>query len=250
METPSPAPPARTTAPPPSAPSALAPRAAPTRSFHDFTPSLHGFQFRNGFEGFVLGFSGFAYGFCGGMFFVAVDYFFARREPPRDSKAPADGTPLYNYLYSRQATSFGTLGSMGLKFVEWMQLPDDGADSAHSRTLAQLPTITAALSRGDPVVLGLVLVRASDKANASDNHQVLAFAEVPPVAGSERPVSSPPTTPSTTLRIYDSNFPQRDDITIEIAQGDRTTIAMHIPGRRDIPIRGFFRMAYSPALPP
>jgi hypothetical protein len=125
---------------------------------------------------------------------------------------------------------------MGLKFVEWMHLPDDGPDGAHARTLAALPAITRALSRGEPVILGLVLVRAEGRAKAWDNHQVLALS-------AESDGSS--------IRIYDPNFPRRDDITITIRhQGDSTTIRQHIPGRPDIPVRGFFRMPYTPAVPP
>lgn len=225
-------------------PAAAAPAAAPRPpavSFHDFVPSLHGFQFRNGFQGSFFGTGESAYGLCGGMSFAAADYYLAGREPPRDSKAPADGTPLFNYIYSRQSASFGTLGAMGLKFVEWMQLPDDGPDSAHSRTLAELPSIIRTLSRGQPVILGLVLTSTADKGKAWDNHQVLAFS------------SSQPSPGRTEIRIYDSNFPQRDDVVISIAaglDGGGTSIAMRIPGRRDMPIRGLFRMAYSPVEPP
>lgn len=220
------------------------------RSFSNFVPSRDGFQFRNGFQGSIIGTGESAYGLCGGMSFAAADYFLANRPVPADAAAPQSGTPLFNYIYSRQATSFGTIGSMGLKFVEWMQLPDTGPGSAHARTLEELPHITAALSRGEPIVLGLVLTSTAAKGKAWDNHQVLAFAQAPvggtdlaaPGAGSERPATA-----TTILRIYDSNFPRRDDVTIAIT-ADR--IVQHIPGRRDISIRGFFRMAYSPIDPP
>jgi len=218
------------------------------RSFHDFVPSLHGFQFRNGFEGSFLGTGESAYGLCGGMSFAAADYYLAGMEPPRDSKPPAQGTPLFNYIYSRQATSFGTLGAMGLKFVEWMQLPDDGPDGTHSRTLAELPLIESVLSRGEPIVLGLVLVSTRDKGKAWDNHQVLALEAASPRPPHDADLPAPTLT---ILRIYDSNFPIRDDVRILVSRnGDRTVITQRIPGRPDIAIRGFFRMAYSPVTPP
>lgn len=232
------------------APATPAATASPSPASTGFLPSRHGFAFVNSFSGSVLpkyfGVLGgliqqSSYGLCGGMSFAAADYYLAGREPPRDSKAPADGTPLFNYIYSRQSASFGTLGAMGLKFVEWMQLPDDGPDSAHSRTLAELPSIIRTLSRGQPVILGLVLTSTADKGKAWDNHQVLAFS------------SSQPSPGRTEIRIYDSNFPQRDDVVISIAaglDGGGTSIAMRIPGRRDMPIRGLFRMAYSPVEPP
>jgi hypothetical protein len=213
----------------------VVPPARSTRSFHEFTPSMHGFQFRNGFQGAFLGTGESAYGLCGGMSFAAADYYLAGRDIPRDIRAPEQGTPLYDYIYSRQATSFGTLGAMGMKFVEWMQLPDHGTDSAYSRTMDEMPYIKSALSRGEPVVLGLVLVSTRDKGKAWDNHQVLALeASEPPSGGAE-------------IRIYDSNFPGRDDITIAVELG---RIVMQIPGRRGIPIRGMFRMAYTPVTPP
>ncbi len=230
--TPKPAP--ATTASPP------APTKQAARSFHTFVPSQHGFHFRNGFQGQILGAGESAYGLCGGMSFAAADYFLANRPIPADIHAPADGTPLFKYIYSRQATSFGTLGGMGLKFVEWMQLPDDSTDaqpdSTHSRTLEGLPAITGALSRGEPVVLGLVLTSTAAKGKAWDNHQVLALSSTETATG------------QVDIRIYDSNFPNRDDVTISITRNP-TRIAMHIPGRRDMAIRGFFRMAYSPIVP-
>lgn len=229
-----PPPPAETD---PTEPIADSPSVDPaTPSFHDFRPSLHGFRFRNGFQGRIAGTGENSYGLCGGMSFAAADLFLARRPIPPDTAPPADGTPLHRYLFTRQSASFGTLGAMGLKFVEWMHLPDDGPDGAHARTLAALPAITRALSRGEPVILGLVLVRADGRAKAWDNHQVLALS-------AESDGSS--------IRIYDPNFPRRDDITITIRhQGDSTTIRQHIPGRPDIPVRGFFRMPYTPAVPP
>lgn len=206
------------------------------RSFHDFRPSVHGFPFRNGFQGRILGTGENSYGLCGGMSFAAADYFLAQRPIPGGPKAPAEGTPLHEYLYARQAASFGAFGVMGLKFVEWMQLPDEGEDSVQSRTLSGLPAIRRTLARGEPVVLGLVLNRTGEK--AWDNHQVLALDEQ--TEGE-----------TTTIRIYDPNFPKRDDIIISVAHdGSAVPIRQHIPGRGTIVIRGFFRMAYRPAAPP
>lgn len=210
-----------------------------SRSFHDFVPSRHAFHFRNGFQGQVFGTGESAYGLCGGMSFAAADYYIAGKEIPAQKQAPADGSALFTYIYSRQATSFGTLGAMGMKFTQWMQLPDDGADSTHARTMEGLPAMRAALSRGEPVVLGLVFNRKGEK--AWDNHQVLAVEEVAAESDSEL----------ARLRIYDSNFPDRDDVRIVVERaGESIRIRQIVPGRRDIAIRGFFRMAYAPVRPP
>lgn len=215
-------------------------RERPAPRFHDFRPSVNGFHFRNGFQGQVVGTGESAYGLCGGMSFAAADYFLAGRPIPTDVRAPADGSPLFKYIYARQAASFGALGAMGLKYVEWMRLPDDapaGEASTHARTLAELPHITAKLSRGEPVVLGLVLTSVAQGGKAWDNHQVLALSAAEPSPG------------RTDIRIYDSNFPDRDDIVISVSR-EPMEIRQVIPGRGYIPIRGLFRMAYVPATPP
>ena len=135
------------------APSAVAPLPAreagsKTRSFAEFRPSQHGFAFTNDFKGDALGGMGASlgmpsrFGLCGGMSFAAADYYLAAKAVPPDTRPPVQGTSLYNYIYARQAASNGFLGSMGIKFVEWMQLPDD---EVRRRTADELPAIAAAL---------------------------------------------------------------------------------------------------------
>lgn len=234
-------------APDPAPPAAAAPD-APRRSFADFRPSRHGFAFRNEFSGSPLPVSlgrteetlglPARYGLCGGMSFAAADWFLAGRTIPAATTPPARGQPLYTYLYARQARSLAPVGSMGLKFMEWMRLPDHGPGSAAERTEAELPGILGALSRGEPVMLGLVFLSAKDNPQPWHNHQVLAYA----AAGTADPIR---------LLIYDPNFPGRDDAAITIAgSGGTLRIEREVPGRRPTHIRGLFRMAYAPASPP
>src|SRR5204863_294830 len=64
------------------------------------------------------------YGLCGGMSLAAADFYLANKPVPDFTKPPAQGTPLYEYMYQRQADSMGPLGVMALKFWGWMRLPD------------------------------------------------------------------------------------------------------------------------------
>jgi hypothetical protein len=219
------------------------------RSFADFRPSRHGFRFVNSFTGSALPLSLPAtekrlglpdrFGLCGGMSCAAADFFLASREVPQVSTPPGRGEALYDFLYQRQLTTFAPAGAMALKFVEWMDLPEEGPSGTRARTQAELPEITAALGRGEPVILGLVLVARGDGQKAWENHQVLAYsAERLPMDVLE-------------LRIYDPNFPGRDDVVVRVAphpEGPRLTRLLG--GGRGIGIRGLFRMPYVPLTPP
>ena len=170
------------------------------------------------------------FGLCGGMSFAAAGYYLAAKAVPPDTRPPGQGTSLYNYIYARQAASNGFLGSMGIKFVEWMQLPDD---EVRRRTADELPAIAAALERGEPVVIGEVLQSAGG-GKAWENHQVLGFA-VSRADGETR------------ISIYDPNFPRRDDVAILVkADGSVWRVG---GGRKNRDMRGIFRMAYERAEP-
>jgi hypothetical protein len=227
---------------PPAQPAPAAPR-----SFADFRPSLHGFAFRNDFRGSPLPFDlGPAekkmglpnhYGLCGGMSCAAADYFLASRPVPELATPPEHGTALYTYLFVRQQESFGALHAAALRFVEWMHVPDDGPDGTRARTAPELPAIESALERGQPVILGLVLVSAKETREPWLNHQVLAY-------GARREGET------LILSIYDPNFPKRDDVVIRVGQRDGLPwCAREVPGRQPMRIRGMFRMPYSPADP-
>jgi hypothetical protein len=250
-----PAPPVAAAAPIASAPAAPAPAA---RTFHDFLPSRDGFAFRNAFAGSPLPVSiGAAaeknlglpsrFGLCGGMSTAAADFFLARRPIPRADAPPEHNTPLYNYLYGRQAASIGPLGSGAARFIDWMNTPDDGPDGVLARTQAELPAILAQADEGRPVILGLVLVSRVESAStertkdtaAWENHQVLCYGLTRLPLG------------LTELKIYDPNFPRRDDAIIRIAQTPaKTTITRIVPGRPPLRVRGLFALPYIPAIPP
>jgi hypothetical protein len=229
-------------------------RAAPgMRSFAEFRPSLHGFRFVNSFTGTPLPLEGTGlekrlglpdrFGLCGGMSFAAADYFLSGWTVPDISTPPERGSDLYDYLYRRQVSTLSPAGMQALKFMEWMDLAEEGSDGTHARTLAELGAIVESLQRGEPAVLGLVLVgRGSESENGRreiwQNHQVLAY------ASRRLPMNV------VEISIYDPNYPLRDDVVVRVIGGPEVRMSRIVPGGRTTAVRGFFRMPYAQVQPP
>jgi hypothetical protein len=189
-----------------------------------------------------------AAGLCGGMVFAALDYWHAAIVPP--AARPAQGEPLYRYIVRRLVDSWHLPAGVA-QYYQWMNLPDGdtgfdvfGRHVVTDRGLAwrtikaQWPQITADLDNGAPAALGVVTVASAAPADLGLNHQVLAYG----YDASESEV---------TVRVYDPNSGQRDDIYIRFdprTPAKPTTFTHNI----DIghPVRGFFRTAYAPATPP
>lgn len=242
-----------------------------------FLPSTHGFKFVNHFEGSPLpaalrdpssplgailgGPAGknipATFGLCGGMSLTAADHYLAGVPMPADTAPPAPGTPLYEHLYQRQVESLGDSGVMVLAFWKWMNLPDFpeglnpsvGPESAQYLTRKELPGILARLRRGEIVPLGLVLVRSRSNTRAPssragqlwNNHQVIAYA------------CSDSVKFGYTLRIYDPNFPDDDNVKIRLDKLSGTfdsLRATRVTGTgRTTRVRGIFPMPYTPSRP-
>jgi hypothetical protein len=249
-----------------------------------FRPSAHGFKFVNRFEGSPLPFSlGEAekglglpshFGLCGGMSSAAADFYLAERPVPSTGIAPAQGTPLYNYLYKRQVASLGALGTYATKFVSWMALPDGTADGTNALTWDTLAEVRRRFEPAAParpgqraevkpvnpvVVLGLVLVSFRQTRELWQNHQVLVYGvrEAPPANGQPRGVD---------LLIYDPNYPGADGAVIRCRPRVVGMLAPAgpwpaptpvvgiasvrvVPGKKDTPVRGFFPMPYNREFP-
>ena len=223
-----------------------------------FLPSTSGFRFPNSFPRVPLrriGIPGVvsvpigdaSNGLCGGMVFAARDYFERGSTPPLDTQPPDDG-PLFDYLVDRLFDSFDLpLGPA--RYLELMNpLLGDGETfwsrlglAPHGRVLRmardEWPRIRTEIDDGHPCPLGLVRVTSTDPLDLKENHQVLAF-------GYEFEGGR------LTLRLYDPNRPDRDDITLSLTMQPAAapTPVTTIPsGRRVI---SFFRGAYRPATPP
>lgn len=215
-----------------------------------FKPSSHGFAFRNHFPGVGLptalvgsapnATDTSAFGLCGGMSAAAADYFLAGRPVPDLDTPPARGTPLYEYLYLRQAESIGPGITGALRFVEWMKLGDD---ELRKRTQEELQAIRAAIDAHGVAPIGLVLARFGGPPGArtaSDNHQVLAVGFVEEDS-------------FVRIDVYDPNYPGDDSVRIELdGLTGQSGVAAHRvrqSGKRT-PVRAVMLMPYEPRTPP
>lgn len=242
--------------------------ASTSRPNTEFRVTQHGFAFRNSFAGSPLpaslrdAKSGWEkslrgvidknfelpsnFGLCGGMCMAAADFFHAGLAVPGVDKPPEAGTPLYEYLYQRQVESWGPGSVYALKFLQWMRLPEAGADSPSERSVAEVNTIATKVSAGELVPIGLVLVRHADNGarNAGkpwENHQVLCW-KVEPRGG------------GTDLHVYDPNFPKDEGVVIRVSnvagEGKRVDAAKPITLSRltskgkATAVRGVFAMPY------
>lgn len=227
-------------------------------SADSFLPSDHGFAFPNSwpsqpalvlstpFGRLTLGDA--SKGLCGGMVFAAFDYWRAGVAPPAEQ--PDADHPLYGYIVRRLVDSWHLPAGV-TQYYQWMNLPDGdsgftvlGRRVVTDRGLAwrtirvQWPQIRNDLDHGIPVALGVVTVASANPVDLGQNHQILAF---------DYEMSSD----RVSLRVYDPNLGQRDDVEIRFDTSDPT-----LPTRFDHnlgvaqPVRGFFRSAYAPVRPP
>jgi hypothetical protein len=221
-----------------------------------FLPSRHGLAFSNSwpsqpavvvdtpFGRIPIGNA--AAGLCGGMVFVVLDYWYGGVVPP--TTRPAAGEPLYRQIVRRLIDSWDLPAGVA-HYYECMILPDADrgvglfgrrivlAQGLATRTVrTEWPRIKADLDRGIPAPLGLVTVASSKPADLGLNHQVLAY-------GYDRAGST------VSLRVYDPNRAQRDDIWIRFDETGTTGSAFTHNLGISHPVRGFFRTDYSPAPP-
>jgi len=222
-----------------------------------FLPSQHGFAFDNSwpkqpavtlptpFGDIGIGNAG--GGLCGGMVFAAMDYWLLGREPSLDR--PPAGDPLYRFIVSRLIDSWHVPAGVA-QYYQWMSLPDgDHTMKLFSRRViterglgwrtvrVQWPQIRKDLDRGLPVPIGVVTMASRNPADLAFNHQVLACGYA--IDGSR-----------VTVQVYDPNRGRRDDISIgmDTAAPARPVAFEHNLGLSR-PIRGFFRVAYTPRRP-
>jgi outer membrane protein OmpA-like peptidoglycan-associated protein len=223
-----------------------------------FRPSTRGFKFANSFSlpssitgplsrlGISVGAG--AYGLCGGMSFLAGDHYSFGVTIPSTSTVPPIGSPLYNKLVRRQLDSLKLtsvsldFAAPALKFWAWMGLPDTGRGSVAQKTAAEIAIINPTLRRSRFAVFGLVLVNRRT-GSLTDNHQVLVYC-LTQLAPNNFVYS-----------IYDSNYPLRNDIKIEVQISRGEARVFHVVPARGggaptrTPVRGFFNMDYSPVRP-
>jgi len=211
----------------------------------DFLPSEHGFSFGNIWEDkpwrVRVGGREYAIGLrgrCGGMIFAALDYHrvgVAASELAEER--PAAGTPLARYTMYRQLESLTLHGGVNmLRFAKWTYRPIGtriGAAAATRRE--ELGNVLVSMVAGRPVPLGLI--PAERFKGMGLNHQVVAYG----VNRDEERIS---------IRIYDPNYPLRDDVTLELSWDGAEPIAEHVGGKVKHRWRALFVETYRPRIPP
>jgi hypothetical protein len=177
-----------------------------------FLPSTNGFRFANRFQpgptlklGVLdprwIGIGDAAAGLCGGMAWYARDRFVAGRPIPPDSQAPANGSPLFRALVRSQVRSLRWFLTSWQFW--WAGVIGPERSLASTRDLV-VPGIIRTIDAGRLPLVGLVRHTGASPWAMTDSHQVLVFAYAATDGG------------STTLRIYDPNWPGRDDVTITV----------------------------------
>jgi hypothetical protein len=225
-----------------------------TNTVLDFRPSRHGLHFANRFPpgptvtlGLLdirwFGVGDAAAGLCGGMSFLVRDLFEAHVDPPPDTEAPVNGSPRFKALVRRQIQS-----------LDWLLVPlrfyDLGAFRPHVQTLwsglfrrrpvadvtlaDEWPKIRAQIDAGKLASVGLIRAESANPFKLTANHQVVAYGyRVEPG--------------SIVLRLYDPNWPDRDDIEARlfVDAGARP----RLESSSGEPLKGFFLAPYRFVVP-
>jgi len=175
-----------------------------------FLPSVNGLHFANRFPSgptvrigrFALprpfGIGDAASGLCGGMAWFVRERFESGQPVPPDPEPPTNGSPLFKALVRRQVLS---LELMRTPLGFWRM----GARAGIlGRTREQeWPRIRRSIDAGRLAMIGLVRNKGINPLKLTKNHQVLCYGYV--IADE-----------TVRLRIYDPNWPNRDDVTILI----------------------------------
>ncbi len=213
-----------------------------------FVPSSSGLHFANafppqpalrlGWRGIVeVGIGDAAAGLCGGMSHTVRDLFDAGLAPPLDSTPPSVG-PRFDYIVRRQVDSLDWL-RVPLRFYDLQALRPDPS-TPWSRLLGrrgraavmlrtEWPAVRREIDAGQLSMVGLIKITGLDPRRLGLNHQVIAYGyEVDPSR--------------LALRIYDPNWPDRDDIELRVTLGpDHAVDVEYTTGERVV---CFFRTPY------
>jgi len=227
-----------------------------------FTPRTAGLHFANAFphtaiKEFRLGriatltIGDAANGLCGGMSFTVADLHRAGIGPPPDTSPPAAGDPRYAAIVARQIDSFAD-GLVPLRFYSLMRPSRPDREPAwapwlgrlgidrHSRTYVMVheewPKVRADLDAGRLALVGLVRAVDRDPLALGRNHQVAAYGY--DLEGT-----------ALSIRIYDPNWPDTDDVTLSLDIGDPKGAVGPVYSRPDPAVVCFFRAPYTPVDP-
>jgi hypothetical protein len=165
------------------------------------------------------------------------DLFERHIEPPADIEPPANGSRPFQALVRRQVETLDFL-RVPLRFYDlsafrpspqtwWSRLLRRGP--VGDVTLEhEWPRIRAEIDAGRPAMVGLIRAASSNPFRLTSNHQVLAYAyRIEP--------------PGLALRLYDPNWPDRDDVEAHLTSDAAGIRAESSTGE---PLLGFFLAPY------
>jgi hypothetical protein len=180
------------------------------------------------------------------MAYTARDLWEFKVPPPADPAPPARGNPRFDYLVNRQIDSFDN-GLVPLRFFKlmdpdrparepwWAELIGRLGIDRHSRTWVMVnvewPAIRRDLDGGSLATVGLVKVVGRDPNQLGLNHQVVAYGY--DLDGS-----------TVTLRLYDPNFPNDEEVTLRFDTGDPRGTITTTWSRPPDSVFCFFRAPY------
>jgi hypothetical protein len=212
-----------------------------------FLPSRHGLHFANRFppgptirfgpiDPRWFGVGDASQGLCGGMVFTARDLWQANVEPPLDREPPRNRSARFRSIVRRQVESLDWM-RVPLRFFNLSSFrPAPGRRRREDVTLDdEWPRVRAELEAGRPAMLGLIRQASANPFLLGLNHQVMAYA----AAWDDRAIR---------IRIYDPNWPDRDDVMLQIdlRPDGRPASLAQCTGE---PLLAFFRAPYSAAEP-
>jgi hypothetical protein len=225
----------------------------PGNAVAGFEPSRHGLHFANRWppgptvrlgrlDPRRVGIGDASAGLCGGMAFTVRDLWEHGVEPPPDTEPPANGTPRFVAIVRRQVHSLDKL-RLPSRFWRLAALAPDPptwwSRLLHRRPLGDIvrddewPRIRAEVDAGRLAQVGLIRVTGLNPKALTQNHQVLAYAY-------------DATDSDVALRIYDPNWPDRDDVFLRMSLRGQRPSFEQTTGE---PLRGFFLAPYRPVEP-
>lgn len=187
-----------------------------TNAVDGFLPSVNGLHFANRYPSGPtvklgaldprwVGVGDADAGLCGGMSWFVREWFEVGRTVPADTSAPANGSPLFKAIVRRQVMSLDWLRGP-VKF--WLAALSSPQRLRQNTIEIEWPRIKSSIDAGRMPMLGLVRHRGWNPFDLNRDHQVLAYGY--DTAGPDGP---------TKIRVYDPNWPDRDDVSITLLSG-------------------------------
>ena len=185
-----------------------------TNSVPGFLPSAQGLHFANSYghgptvmfgplDPRWVGIGDAANGLCGGMSVYVREKYKAGLPVPVDTDVPANGSPLFKTIVRLQVQSLDLLRTP-LHF--WLAAVLGPERLARRSREIEWPRIRADIDAGLLAMVGLVRETSRNPFELTKNHQVAGWAYE--IDGE-----------TITLRLYEPNWPNCDDVTVTIQDG-------------------------------